>query len=132
MTTARLPRPKCRCVAKVDRLLKEKHTTVETTLFTGMVAVRTSLTHDAPKRTRAVIVIASFCPFCGVQYPLDYRLRPQHPTSRTRPVARCPPPPARAPRGAPPPTPGSDTPKSKPKKVQAASSTRKTRGRKEA
>ncbi len=69
MATARLRRPKCRCVATADRLLKPRHTQVDVTLFTGMVAVRTSLTHDAPRRTKPVTVIATFCPFCGVRYP---------------------------------------------------------------
>ena len=69
MKASRLSRPKCRCVATADRLLRARHTQVDTTLFTGMVAVRTSLRHDAPKRVRAVTVIATFCPFCGVRYP---------------------------------------------------------------
>jgi len=69
MATSKLARPKCRCVATADRLLKPRHTQVDTNLFTGMVAVRTSLRHDAPKRTRPVTLIATFCPFCGVRYP---------------------------------------------------------------
>jgi len=62
-------RPRCKCVALVDKLLKPHHTRVVTTLFSGRVGIRTELDEDAPKRTRAVSVVATFCPFCGVKYP---------------------------------------------------------------
>lgn len=69
MPTLDIKRPKCKCVAKVDALLKERHTRVVTTLFGGLVGVRSEVTDDAPKRTKAVSIIASFCPFCGKEYP---------------------------------------------------------------
>ena len=40
-----------------------------TTFFSGMVVLRTELSFDAPKRTKATALIATFCPFCGVRYP---------------------------------------------------------------
>ena len=62
-------RPRCKCVAIADKALKVHHTRVVTTLFSGMVGIRTEVDHDAPKRTRAVSIVATFCPFCGVKYP---------------------------------------------------------------
>lgn len=71
MPTLRIRRPKCRCVSRVDKLLESRHTRLVTGLFSGMVAVATELKADAPRRTRPAIMVASFCPFCGKEYPRD-------------------------------------------------------------
>jgi hypothetical protein len=59
---------RCKCVDEANKALKPRHTHVVTTVFSGMVGIRTELNYDAPKRTRAVSLIATFCPFCGVRY----------------------------------------------------------------
>jgi hypothetical protein len=64
-----IKKPKCTCVADVDKLMKPNHTHVVTAVFSGKVGIRTELDYDAPKRVRAVSLVATFCPFCGVKYP---------------------------------------------------------------
>jgi hypothetical protein len=60
---------KCKCVDECDKLLAAQHSCVDTTLFTGMVRISTSLVPGAPNHTKPVALVATFCPFCGVQYP---------------------------------------------------------------
>ena len=75
MVTAAKPRA-CRCIAKADRALATKHTRVVTTFALAgrdarpaMVVLATELVADAPRRTRPVSLVASFCPLCGKEYP---------------------------------------------------------------
>lgn len=62
----------CNCITKVNKLLEERNTVLDSTLIlkrgaTSRVAVRTSI--RTPKRgARPCTMIASFCPFCGVKY----------------------------------------------------------------
>lgn len=66
----------CRCIAKMNRALARKHTRLVATFATGgrnglpsMAVLATELVADAPRRTRPISLVSSFCPFCGKEYP---------------------------------------------------------------
>lgn len=73
--TKRAPNPgkKCTCIAAVDKMLKERGQRLALALsFDGRqegVVIETEKTADAPKRVKRVVIVATFCPFCGVECP---------------------------------------------------------------
>ena len=62
----------CTCVEKMNAKLRELKTNTQlvTTLFTNHVALRVEKA-DAKVRQKPTHVLASFCPFCGVAYPIE-------------------------------------------------------------
>jgi hypothetical protein len=72
-------RVKCKCVAKVNKLLVANNARVPTSLFFGKTAVLVEKV-DSTKRGRAPVLLASCCPFCGVRYPEESK----KPTRRAR------------------------------------------------
>jgi hypothetical protein len=65
----------CDCIEKTNQsdLHKKYHTRLCYTVpleqgVVPRVIVKTETTFDAPKRTKAISLMASFCPFCGEKY----------------------------------------------------------------
>lgn len=66
----------CDCMTKVNDSLKDRNTRLQTSFIltrdlsgmdcTPLMAVEKL---DTAKRVRAMSVIPTFCPFCGVKYP---------------------------------------------------------------
>jgi len=63
----------CDCIKQACKLLASRHTEVVITipLVRGAVSrmlIATQKTHDAPRRTKPVSLVATFCPVCGEKY----------------------------------------------------------------
>jgi hypothetical protein len=63
----------CKCLQKITKALEAKHTRicVSIPLQRGMrirAVVDTNLTPDAPRGSKPITLIASYCPFCGQEY----------------------------------------------------------------
>jgi len=59
----------CDCIDKIDKLLVERHTEIVTPLTLNgeplRTVVATTLTVNAPRRARPVVMVASYCPLGG-------------------------------------------------------------------
>jgi hypothetical protein len=70
----RLRVKECKCSNEADKLLKERGfmVTVAFSLTGGCTRAVIDLTRRAntPKRVKAPILAANFCPFCGKEYPI--------------------------------------------------------------
>lgn len=65
----------CKCVDIANRALREKNTQIEPIISLGSklecsIGIRTSKV-DKSKRGSAVVVMATFCPFCGQKLERD-------------------------------------------------------------
>jgi hypothetical protein len=65
----------CDCIHKTNQsdLAKKYHTRLCYTIplepgVVPKVIIGTETTFDAPKRTKAITLMASYCPFCGEKY----------------------------------------------------------------
>ncbi len=60
----------CDCIESISKTLREEHNALMVcTLFSPQKAVIGTEKIDSKKRSRPPMLIASFCPFCGVKYP---------------------------------------------------------------
>lgn len=64
--------PICRCVDKVQEELKKQNQQLVLAFRTNGAAfpVIETMKHDASKRTRRKMLVATFCPFCGRKYEM--------------------------------------------------------------
>lgn len=75
MTTEKTDEPAghkvgCNCIAEINAMLVEHNTTLVTTMFRDpdTCVVSTDRIKTLRNGKKAALVIASFCPFCGVKY----------------------------------------------------------------
>lgn len=58
----------CNCIADINEKLKEYNAAIMVNLFGPPRATVTTYTEKKIRGKRTPIVMASFCPFCGMQY----------------------------------------------------------------
>jgi hypothetical protein len=59
----------CDCVDRLNGKLAEKNAAIVTNLFGPARTCVTLYKVDEKKRGRLPVLVASHCPFCGVEYP---------------------------------------------------------------
>ncbi|MFH5924588.1 hypothetical protein [Roseomonas xinghualingensis] len=57
----------CECISKVNADLAQHNTEIVSTLFQGWAVIET-MKKDTKVRKKPVVVVATYCPFCGVEY----------------------------------------------------------------
>lgn len=59
----------CDCLAEANAKLEERNGEILTTIWPVVRPIIATQKVDSKKRGRPAMMVASFCPFCGVQYP---------------------------------------------------------------
>lgn len=69
---------RCRCAEKVNRLLakQNRELVLSYRLSTNLVQCVVETARIEGRRSRPTRLVASFCPFCGVEYPTQAARRP--------------------------------------------------------
>jgi hypothetical protein len=66
----------CGCIDRLDKLLAERNTSLVVTIPTAdlvpQVVLRTEIV-EKRRGARPVCMVATFCPFCGKEYPYGKR-----------------------------------------------------------
>ena len=64
----------CKCSIKIDKILAERGCVMVTPITFNPDTARRAMIwvdkkHDAPRGTKVMRLVATFCPFCGEKYP---------------------------------------------------------------
>lgn len=61
----------CDCIKDVNAKLAERNTKIELPMMGIQQPFVQTMKLDEKKRVKPTLVFASYCPFCGEQYPCD-------------------------------------------------------------